>query len=221
MIWVQEMNSMKTIALMIIALILGLTMVLIPYILNIVEEQPKVKDTTTIATIPTQVPAPQLDAYQELLETLQIAKNLVMSGVGVSTVFEVFGISIPPTPIPASLPTIPTPRISTTNVQVVGIDEPDIVKVSDNLIVVASGSKVHIVNAKEKTVLRSIPFSGEVIGLFLYNNTLVTIVRNIVDKTFVFEGQGGGMKFVIPSGSTITSIHVYSLEDPGNPIEKL
>lgn len=200
-------------------------MALTPYILNISRES-GVRDSSrkdVTKTVLTQTPV-QSNMYQELLETLRFAKKSIMLNTGESYWYGGSMPSIVPSTFFVELGSATLmPRTSKTNVQVIGVDEPDIVKVDNNLIAVASNSKVYIVDAKEKTVLKSISFNGNVVGLFLHNNKLVIVVQETVNRISVIGDKEmyGGLKIVIPKGSSITSIHVYSLEDPENPIKRL
>ena len=69
---------------------------------------------------------------------------------------------------------------STTNNQVAGVDEADIVKSDGSYLYVRSGSKIDILAAyppEQAQVLSSLAFDNPPVGLFVYGNRMLVIGR--------------------------------------------
>jgi uncharacterized secreted protein with C-terminal beta-propeller domain len=106
---------------------------------------------------------------------------------------------------------------SKTNVQVIGIDEPDIVKAYGNILAVASGSKVNIVSMREKKALSVIDLAeSNVYGLYLQGDKLVIISVYYTASPVRIQGSMGP-EVPISAGTANTSIYVYSLTTPAKP----
>lgn len=105
---------------------------------------------------------------------------------------------------------------SKTNVQVEGIDEPDIVKNNAELIVVASGSKVFVVSVQRKTVLSVLILDEYVRGLFLYKNKLVVITETYVRYPITPDVEC--RCFVVPPGTPNVNTYVYDISNASNPV---
>jgi len=107
-------------------------------------------------------------------------------------------------PISTSVQYQGTPRsmeYSTTNIQVTGVDEHDIVKTNGNVIVIARSRDVVIIDTTSNTVSGYINVSS-VKGLYLVNDTLVLI-----------------REYVISPGQTpIIDVLVYSISILQNPV---
>jgi uncharacterized secreted protein with C-terminal beta-propeller domain len=112
-------------------------------------------------------------------------------------------------------------RVSGTNVQVVGVDEPDLVKCDGRLLVVASGSIVSIVGVVEKELITTLKFSDEYVkGLYLHNNTLVVITesRPTIRPLLINDLElGCRCGFTVPEGTVNTSVYVYNVLSPKTP----
>ncbi|WP_287911939.1 beta-propeller domain-containing protein, partial [Thermofilum sp.] len=81
---------------------------------------------------------------------------------------------------------------SKTNVQVVGIDEPDIVKVYGDILSVASGSKVNIISMREKKAVSVIDLAeSNVYGLYLQGDKLVIISVYYTASPIRIQGSMG------------------------------
>ena len=99
------------------------------------------------------------------------------------------------------------PQYSTTNIQVEGVDEADIVKTDGEYIYVVSGKNVTIVKAypaEEAEVLSQIRLNGTIKGIFING-----------DKLVVFEGKGFS-----PYDTLRTSVKVYDISDRESPVLK-
>lgn len=119
------------------------------------------------------------------------------------------------------------PSYSTTNVQVQGVDEPDLVKTDGTYLYIIANQKVFIVKAypaEETAVLSQITFDSDVSisNIFIYGDQLI-IFGNKHQQTI--PRLGDGAKIGVDSsqywwgGSSSTLIEVYDLSDRQNPIE--
>ena len=104
-------------------------------------------------------------------------------------------------PIPTSRVAPKTIEYSTTNVQVAGVDEHDIVKTNGRVIAIARGEDVVIIDATNNTVASYIDIPG-VRGLYLVNNTLVLIREVSVASTQL---------------TPVIDIFLYDVSNPGEP----
>lgn len=105
---------------------------------------------------------------------------------------------------------------SKTNVQVEGVDEPDIVKTNGELIVVASNNKVFVVSVLEKTVLSVLLLDEYVRGLFLYENKLVVITETQTRHPITPDIEC--KCFVVPSGTPNVNTYIYDISNASNPV---
>jgi len=102
------------------------------------------------------------------------------------------------------------PSYSTTNIQVRGVDEADIVKTDGKYIYVVSEKRVVILKAyppEEARVLSQISLNGTPSGIFINE-----------DKLVVFEDEFSSDERVIPYESCGLSIKVYDVWDRRNPV---
>ncbi len=105
-----------------------------------------------------------------------------------------------------------TQKYSSTNVQVKGIDEPDIVKTDGKIIVVVNDDKVFVIDAKQEKVLSVIKFNCTIRGIFLDKNILAVIMGN--------QGIIRPLTKIISIGSfksKQTIIKLINITDPGHP----
>ena len=164
-------------------------------------------------------------SYEDIAKFLRYLKSLTTL-VGLP---RTYGVEV--VPITTVVPTV-TPvtevttlkrdvvRVSRTNVQVVGVDEPDLVKCDGRLLIIASGSKVSIVGVNEKKLLTTLSFNDYVKGLYLYNNTLVVITesRPTIKPLLINDLElGCRCGFIVPEGTVNTSVYVYSVLSPEVP----
>ena len=109
---------------------------------------------------------------------------------------------------------------STTNIQVEGVDEADIVKNDGEYIYVVSGRKVVILDAfpaDEMNVLSEMNFSGSVNEIFVNDDKLVVFGWGIVD-TLQEEGDSSAEILPVYSRSQNPAVLTYDISDRGNPI---
>ena len=129
-----------------------------------------------------------------------------------------------PTVTPATTMPLPKPaepgyprRVSTTNVQVVGIDEPDIVKTDGSIIVAGFGDTVYLVNASGGYLAGKIVFEGmRVSGLFLVDSVLAVLASEA--GYVIARPIAVGDVIVEPPPAATSLIVFYNVSDPGKPL---
>jgi uncharacterized secreted protein with C-terminal beta-propeller domain len=113
---------------------------------------------------------------------------------------------------------------STTNIQVAGVDEADIVKNDGKYIYIVSGKKIVIVDAypaKDAKILSEIELNGTPGEIFVNGNKLVvfgqTEYNYVVEESMIVPGPG-----ILPPRpySPETFIKVYDISDRQNPVLK-
>jgi inhibitor of cysteine peptidase len=117
------------------------------------------------------------------------------------------------------------PSFSTTNVQVTGVDEPDIVKTDGKYLYVVANQKVYILKALpvgEATILSQISVQETTISnIFIRGDRLVVFGDWYVSSPISYESEG---KIAAPStdiwwgGASKTAINVYDVSDRSNPV---
>ncbi len=112
----------------------------------------------------------------------------------------------------------PETKVSSTNVQVEGVDELDIVKTNGRIIVSAFNDKVYVVDAASKKVVSTLEIEeGAVKGVFLYNDKLVVVSENPIVVPLRLEVETRCRCLVVPPGTTNTTIYVYDITHPDKP----
>jgi inhibitor of cysteine peptidase len=137
-------------------------------------------------------------------------------------------INLVPVPAPASgegadfAPAVP--NHSTTNIQVAGVDEADIIKTDGQYIYVVSGNKTIIVRAyppEQAQVLSEIEVTGTVIGIFVNGDRLVVFGDETPYYPYYDIRLGPAGETYMPSiayyVSPKTFIKVYDISDRENP----
>lgn len=116
----------------------------------------------------------------------------------------------------ASTDQAPTPLdYSTTNIQVAGVDELDIVKTDGEFLYVASGSHVFIVQAYPAAaagILARLDFAEAINGVFIKGDKLVVLTGAFNPYQIRFFTEGGPIK-----GAPSTDILIYDLTDRSAP----
>jgi inhibitor of cysteine peptidase len=134
-------------------------------------------------------------------------------------------INLVPVPAPTSgegadfAPAVPD--YSTTNIQVAGVDEADIVKTDGEYIYLASGNKTIIVKAyppEQAQVLSKIELGGTVIGIFINGDRLVVFEEDTPYYSYDDVRLGPTGEFFMPLVvSPRTYIKIYDISDRENP----
>jgi len=109
-----------------------------------------------------------------------------------------------------------SPEHSTTNIQVAGVDEADIVKTDGEYIYLVSGQKIIIVNAyppEQAQVLSEIELEGTAIGIFINGDRLIVFE----EETPFYDLPSSVEKIYVPYVSPKTFIKVYDVSDRENP----
>ena len=110
---------------------------------------------------------------------------------------------------------------STTNIQVAGVDEADIVKTDGVYVYLASGNKTIIVRAyppDQAQVLSEIELEGTVIGVFINEDKLVVFEEETPYYPYHDVRWEGEDKMYVPYRSPKTYIKVYDVSDKANPL---
>jgi inhibitor of cysteine peptidase len=109
---------------------------------------------------------------------------------------------------------------STTNIQVAGVDEADIVKTDGMYIYLGSGNKTIIMRAyppDQAQVLSEIELEGTVIGIFINEDKLVVFEEETPYYPYDDVRWEGVDKMYVPYRSPKTYIKVYDVSDRANP----
>jgi uncharacterized secreted protein with C-terminal beta-propeller domain len=108
---------------------------------------------------------------------------------------------------------------STTNIQVAGVDEADIVKTDGEFIYLVLGNKTIIAKAyppEQAQILSKIELEGTVIGIFINGNRLVVFEEETPYYPY-YDLPSSVEKTYVPYWSPKTYIRVYDVSDRANP----
>jgi inhibitor of cysteine peptidase len=164
-------------------------------------------------------------SYEELQEFVKTNAGYKQFYWGISrdgiNLFSAGAEGAAPAPLPAAITDHSGADYSTTNIQVAGVDEADIVKTDGEYIYVASGNKTTIVKAyppEQAEVLSEIELEGTVIGIFISGDRLVVFVEETPYYAYYDDVRSGAAeKFYMPYQSPKTYIKVYDVSDRANP----
>jgi len=115
-------------------------------------------------------------------------------------------------------------KTSQTNTQVMGIDEGDVVKVNENILITTANNKIYIVDVKTNTILSTLDYTIEQSDtvalypqeLFLLGNQLIIIgSKSTTTQNPNMEGDGL-YRFFWWWGYQDTFVQVYDLTDPSH-----
>jgi len=109
---------------------------------------------------------------------------------------------------------------STTNIQVAGVDEADIVKTDGDYVYFASGNKTVIVKAyppEQAQVLSEIELEGTVRGIFINGDRLVVFEEETPYYAYYDTRSGFAEEMYVPYVSPKTFVKVYDISDRENP----
>jgi inhibitor of cysteine peptidase len=113
---------------------------------------------------------------------------------------------------------------SSTNIQVAGVDEADIVKTDGDFIYVVSGNKTFIVEAyppEQAQILSEIEVTGTIAGIFVNGDRLVVFGDEtpyyLYDDVIRLGGPTEGIVWMPYYLSPKTFVKVYDISDRGNP----
>ena len=118
-----------------------------------------------------------------------------------------------PTTVPAPTTNIASTDFSQTNVQVAGVDEPDIVKNDGKYVYTISGQNLYIVDAypvNEAKILSTIKFNSQPQDMFIYGKELIVFGQNTnINALPIYQ--------TFHRQSDYTFFKVFDLTDPTNP----
>jgi inhibitor of cysteine peptidase len=168
---------------------------------------------TTVYPGPSEIS--RFSSYQELQEFVnsntQDKGMLVTPGRFWSGAAEAEGDAVVPAPAGSDY--------STTNIQVAGVDEADIVKTDGEYIYLVSGNKTIIVKAyppEQAQIVSQIELEGTVTGIFINGDRLVLFEEQM--PYYVYYGDlAAGKEEYMPYVSPTISIKVYDVSDRENP----
>lgn len=239
-----RMDGPKYIALLVVALVIGVSLPIITYYAS----QKTMPSTTTYTT--TYKPADlgslfeepprgrlfSFESYADLISFLESNTPFIQAGAALHGITGIYAVTLGiesggavPSPANAyseirgvretSGVATPTSSIeySTTNVQVAGVDEPDSVKTNGRIIAYARGSSVYLIDPDTMDVVYTLDFSpGRVHGLFMAGDDLIVIKQTIFSELRLYE------KTLVVSypGGAGTTIFVYDVSDPHSPLLK-
>ena len=106
------------------------------------------------------------------------------------------------------------PAYSTTNVQVAGVDEADIVKTDGRYLYIASGCNLTILKAyppEELEVLSTLTLNSSIVGLYIYEDRLAVLRSQCPIHPILEYGAVGSKGIPIWWGETL--IEVYDISD--------
>ncbi|MFH1310779.1 MAG: beta-propeller domain-containing protein [Nanoarchaeota archaeon] len=110
---------------------------------------------------------------------------------------------------------------SSTNIQVQGVDEADIIKNDGKYIYAVSENKLIILDAypaEDMEILSEINFNNEGIrGIFINENKLIAFSNNYGSILYESEVRCMAIGCVIPQQESKTNIYIYNIEDRKNP----
>src|SRR5208337_3515257 len=107
------------------------------------------------------------------------------------------------------------PEYSTTNNQVAGVDEADIIKTDGTNIYAISGNTVYILRAypaQDARLITTLTTNGTPIDMYVDNDQLVLFVTESVGLEDICEYAGTGDSY------KRTRILIYSITDPSHPM---
>ena len=117
-----------------------------------------------------------------------------------------------------------TPDFSTTNIQVEGVDEADIIKTDGNYIYAVTGSKLVIVKAfpaHEAKILSTLEFDGTVYELFINKDRLTVFTVEDSYEYIIPEGvevvEGADLSIFPRTYETLTHVKVFDVTDRADP----
>jgi len=108
---------------------------------------------------------------------------------------------------------------STTNIQVAGVDEPDIVKTDGKYIYTVSGNNVFIVDAypaENAKISSEIQVNKSISDIFVNKDRLVVFSSGGWYGPMV--GKGVAVEIAMPTWSSGSTIYVYDISDHSNPV---
>lgn len=224
----SEVNRNAIIGLIVVAVVIGASFSVVPHYLSRMYPYPP--EHTYVAEPSKGYREAKLEGvrtftdYVELLDYLsnvaklnQLLERDTVTSFRVPATVEVArpsGKAVPQTTVES--------RASKTNVQVEGIDEPDVAKTDGEVIAVAAGNKVFIVDAHGKRLLSRIELDSSVAGMFLKDKKLVVISTGVVPRNYVpVLAHQRALPLIIPAGTPNSTVYVVDIANSASPEIKL
>jgi len=166
-----------------------------------------------------QTPLKTFSSYEELRDFLMTRmEKLPYWAVEEKTL-------LPPVPVPAEVAKgVGTLDYSTTNIQVEGVDEADIVKTDGEYAYVVSGNRLIVLRAyppEEAEILSQISFDGTPMEIFINQDKLAVFESPMEIRPLYVsppEEVASVISPVPPPLKDLTSIKVYDVSDRANPV---
>ncbi|MEM4895827.1 MAG: beta-propeller domain-containing protein [Ignisphaera sp.] len=164
-----------------------------------------------------------------LTEVQQILSPML----GYSNIFTTVPIAIPAS-IPASVPLAReksetvylATTVSRTNVQVEGVDEADIVKNSDKVIIIASQNRIYIFDVLNKRISSVINITAAtsesytiIRGLYLYGDRLIVITSSpyIIKSALQLRLENSSVKFEFKRNLELSNVYIFDISEIYSP----
>ncbi len=227
--------SNKIYVLSILMLLIGITLPIMMGYLSVSKEQLVSIATTPSITIENREHENNISlekGYEGIIRFIENNRKMLLE------VQQILGATMPimaisnltPSPLARETfyPTISysTTSVSKTNVQVEGIDEADIVKNNDKIIVIALQNRVYIFDVVSKRVASVInitePQSYAIVkGLYLYGDRLIVITLHSQFINYVFQVmlENSPTKINVKRGLELSSIYIFDLSNIYSPIQ--
>lgn len=121
-------------------------------------------------------------------------------------------------PMPTAVPTLASsPDYSTTNIQVKGVDEADIVKTDGKYLYVLTGGTLVIIDAypaEMSKIVSMTPITGQPFEIFQQKDRLV-VFTTVQDESYVKPVTSVAP---VPIWREVTQARIYDISDRGNPV---
>ena len=128
------------------------------------------------------------------------------------------GISSAPPAMPTAVPTIASsPDFSTTNIQVKGVDEADIIKTDGKYLYTLSGGTLVIIDAypaEMSKIVSMTQVNGQPFEIFQQGDRLV-VFTTVQDETYVKPATSVAP---VPIWREVTEARIYDISDRSNPV---
>ncbi len=232
------MNGSRYIALLIVALVLGVSLPIVTYYMSQQIRLPTTYKPVGLGSLfeqPTRGRLQAFNSYADLVSFLESNLPIMRIGAAIRGYPGVYGpVEVLGEPLAMTLNNaygeertlgsttdVVTAGISgeysTTNVQVMGVDEPDKVKTNGKVIAYARSPRVYLIDPASMEVVYTLEFSqGVVSGLFMVGDNLIVIKETMFNELRFYENT----LIVSYPGGYGTAILVYDVSDPYNPILK-
>ncbi len=107
-------------------------------------------------------------------------------------------------------------KYSSTNIQVIGVDELDYVKTNGKIIAVSNYRNVYVINPVNLRILSNLSIGYEITGLYLVGDKLVVIASK-PGEIVILPAIRSGIKEASYASAPCTRILVYDITDPSTP----